>query len=146
MAKDNDQHFPVTPAGSVYPKDYLVAVFDDLQDAEKAVQALRDAGFGAEDIRLLRGQELIERFQNVENVEKKQNLLSRLASAFRGAEEGADTAAYLEEARRGHSILNVYAGKAERAEQISNILTRYHAHLIKYYGNWTITNLPTPDV
>ena len=146
MAKDKDQQFPVTPSGGMYPKDYVVAVFDDLQDAEKAVQALRKAGFGVEDIRLLRGQELVARFQNVENVEKKQNPLSRLTGAFQGAEEGADTAAYLEEARKGHSILNVYAGNTERAEQISNILTRYRAHLIKYYGNWTITDLPTRDV
>ena len=146
MAKDKDQQFPITPAGGMYPKDYVVAVFDDLQDAEKAVQELQKTGFGAEDIRLLRGQELIERFQNVENVEKKQNPLSRLAGAFQGAEEGDDTVAYLEEARKGHSILNVYAGKTERAEQISDILTRYHAHHIKYYGHWAITNLPTRDV
>ncbi len=146
MAQDRDPNFPINPAGNVHPKDYVVAVFNDQNDAEKAVQALRDAGFGANDIRLLSGQELTERFHEVETVEKKRNPLSRLAGAFvQGAEEEGDTAAYLEEARRGHTILNVYAGKPEQVKRISELLSKHHAHKIKYYGTWTITNFPTPN-
>ncbi len=145
MAKDREEHFPVAATGDVNPKNYVVAVIDDQQEAEKVVQALRDAGFGSNDIRVLSGQELLERHHNVEHVEKKRDVISRLAGAFgEGAEEGSDTASYLEEARKGHAILNVYAGKPEQADSISGILARHHARLIKYYGKWFIATYPTP--
>jgi len=145
MAKDRDEHFPVSPTGNVNPKNYVVAVIDDQKEAEKVVQGLREAGFGSNDIRLLGGQELLERYHDVEQGEKKQNVFERIAGAFvQGAEEGGDTATYMQEARRGHAILNVYAGKPEQADRISAILAKHHARLIKYYGSWSIANYPTP--
>jgi hypothetical protein len=146
MAKDRDENFPVASSGNVNPKNYVVAVIDDQKEAEKVEQALREAGFGSNDIRVMRGKELLDRQHDVEQDEKKQNVFSRLAGAFgEGAEEGGDTATYMQEARKGHVILNVYAGKAEQADKISAILAKYHARLIKYYGNWSIANYPTPN-
>jgi hypothetical protein len=94
----------------------------------------------------MHGRELLEHHKDVEKDEKKQNVFSRLVGAFgEGAEEGGDTATYMEEARHGHVILNVYAGNADEAEKISAILAKFHARKIKYDGNWSIANYPTPN-
>ncbi len=36
MAKDREEHFPVAATGDVNPKNYVVAVIDDQQEAWKS--------------------------------------------------------------------------------------------------------------
>ncbi len=138
MPQESDTH-----SGALYPNNYVIAVIDNPQDAEKAVQTLRDAGYGSEDIRLFRGQELVEMLQEKE---QKQGVMDRIASAFlRGSDDGDDLQKYVEEARKGHSVINVYERKSENANHIRDILAPFHAHTIKHFGTWTITNIQTPQ-
>lgn len=136
----HDSNFPQRPSGAIYPKNYVVGVINDPQEAERSVQALQEAGFAHQDIRLFHIEELIE---HVQEAEKRRNPLQRLVATFQqGTDEGDDTQVYLEEARLGHHILNVHAANKAQVERVREIITTYHAHTIKYFGTWTIADLP----
>src|SRR5689334_8752652 len=81
--------FPEAP----FPHKYVHCVFDDLQDARQAVQALRAAGFDARDIQTMRGRDYMEA------VEQGQTLVSFFSSS--------DYDGHLHEARQGKHILAV---------------------------------------
>ena len=125
----HDSNFPQRPSGAIYPKHYVVGVINDPQEA----------GFAHHDIRLFHNEELIE---HVQQAEKRRNPLQRLVATFQqGTDEGDDTQVYVEEARLGHHILNVYASNEAQVERVRDIITTYHAHTIKYFGTWTIADL-----
>jgi hypothetical protein len=135
-----EREFPLTRPGAVYPKHYIMAVIDDVKEAEDAVAQLRHAGIPAEDIRLFEHHEVLE---YAENTERTRSLRSRIADVFQAitSDEDAHVLIYVEEALRGHAILNVYAPTDERAERVKNILVAHHARTIKYFGRWAITIL-----
>jgi hypothetical protein len=60
------------------------------------------------------------------------------------SDEDVHVLIYVEEALRGHAILNVYAPTPEQAEQIKDILVDHHARTIKYFGRWAITVIEEP--
>jgi hypothetical protein len=70
-------------------------------------------------------------------------LRSRIADVFQTItlDEDAHMLIYVEEALRGHAILNVYAPADEQVERIKGILVAHHARTIKYFGRWAITVL-----
>ena len=72
-------NFPQTPSGAIYPKNYVVGIIDDPQEAKRAVQALQEAGFARQDIRLFHNEELIA---HVQEAEKQGNALQRLVATF----------------------------------------------------------------
>jgi hypothetical protein len=57
------------------------------------------------------------------------------------SDEDAHVLIYVEEALRGHTILNVYVPTSEQAERVKDILADYHARTIKYSGHWAINVL-----
>jgi hypothetical protein len=125
----HDSNFPERPSGVIYPKNYVVGVIDDPQEAERAVQALQEAGFTHQDIRLFHNEEVIA---HVQEAKKRRNRLQRLVAAFQqGTDEGDDIQVYVEEARLGHHILNVHAANDAQVERVRDIITTYHAHTIK---------------
>ncbi len=139
-----DTNFPYTSLGVPYPKHYVVGVIDDLQEAERAVQALLQVGFTATDIRLRTGQEVLE--VRREHDEQKPKLLTRIVETINDAssdDELNETDVYAEEASEGHNILNVYARTSDQITSAQNVLAAHYAHTIKYFGDWTITELPS---
>ncbi len=138
--KAQDPNFPFNNViGIPYPKHYVVGVIDNLQEAEKAVQALRNAGYDGENIRLYRRQEVV---QLAQDQEKKQNILTRLAIAL-DEDEDVEVQFFEEEACRGHHLLHVYAPTAVLVDRARDIFVAYHAHTIKYFGSWAIADLPS---
>jgi hypothetical protein len=117
-----------------------MAVIDEVKEAEDAVQELQKAKVPAGDIRLFERHEII---QYVEDAETNRGLRSRIADVFQAivSDEDAHVLVYVEEALRGHAILNVYAATVEEAEQVKEILVKHHARTIKYFGRWAITIL-----
>lgn len=138
--KTQKRTFPLTQPGAVYPKHYIMAVIDEVKEAEDAVQALSHAGIPEEDIRLFESHEVLE---HAEHTEQTRSLGSRIADVFQSVTSDEDTHVlfYVEEALRGHAILNVYAPTDEQAERIKDILVAHHARAIKYFGRWAITLL-----
>ena len=131
----------VFPADS-YPRKYVHSVFDDLQDAAQAIQALRAAGYDAGEIHFMESRDYV---QAVERGNQQQsglfNQLMRFVSSF--DYDFADM--YLREAYRGHHILAVRLSRYEQIEQVRDLLAPRHAHLIKYIDTWTVADLsPSP--
>jgi nucleotide-binding universal stress UspA family protein len=139
-AETQERAFPLTRPGAVYPKHYIMAVIDEVKEAQDAVQALYKAGIPAEDIRLFESHEVLE---YAEHTERTRSLGSRIADVFQAitSDEDAHVLVYVQEALRGHAILNVYAPTDEQVEQVKDILVAHHARTIKYFGRWAITIL-----
>ena len=139
MAQAYSPKFPQTVSGSLYPRNYVVAVIDDMWEAEQAAQAFLDAGYSVRDIRLMRSSEALER---IEELEHGRNWLQRFLSSFQGTTDETGAQVYKFEAEKGHHILHIHAISPQEVEQIRDILEVYHAHTIKYFGTWSVEDLP----
>lgn len=113
--------------GAPFPRKYVHSVFVNLQDARKAAQTLRAAGFDEHDIYVLEGSDLVEAMS------RSQTLLGSLTSM--------DYDAYLREASRGSSFLVLRPANYAQLEQIRHLLVLHHAHLAKYIDTWTVAEL-----
>jgi hypothetical protein len=125
--------------GTFSPTHYVVAAFDTEEQAKRTLQALREAEFRAEDVRLWSGAEVLERHQAFL---KQQNLLDRVGAvvAMLGTEQEA-MQQYLTMAEQGHFFLTVYAPQPELVERAAIILANNQAHATRYYDHWTVADL-----
>lgn len=135
----HDERFPQSPGGSLYPTHYVVGVIDDLREAEQAEQAFKDAGYDAGGIRLFEGQEAVEKAQKLE---EQKNWLQQFLSSFQDTTDETGVSIYRKEAHRGHNILNVRADSRQEVESIRDLMTQFHAHALKYFGPWSVEDLP----
>ena len=125
------------------PTNYVIGAIDQLQEAEQAVQALQGAGYAASDILLIPSQDFIEAMQ-----QRKQQSSSFEKAAhkfFISSDEGFPADVYLQQVQRGAQILAVYTTTADQAQQIAQVLSKYHAHQLNYFSRWTTTNFPSTD-
>jgi hypothetical protein len=124
----------------LFPRKHVVSVIDSLPNAEKAVQALREAGYDEKGIYLIHGQDFVE---GLKETQQSASGLAKLIHGFQATtDEGFAGDMYLKEAEQGHEVLAVYAPKAEEANRIRDVIIRYNAHLIKYFGEWAVEDLP----
>jgi hypothetical protein len=126
LSVSSERAFPAAP----FPRKHVHSVFDDLQDAVQAVQALQAAGYDASDIHLMAS------WDYMEAVERRQTPMSFLSSIDEGFVD-----VYLHEARRGHYILAVRLSRYEQILRVRNLLAARHAHLVKYVDTWTFADL-----
>ncbi|MBA2677918.1 MAG: hypothetical protein H0U76_05925 [Ktedonobacteraceae bacterium] len=126
------------------PTNYVIGAIDQLQEAQQAVQALQDAGYAAPDILLISSQDFIEAIK-----QREQQKISSFEKAahkfFISSDEGFPMDTYLQQVQRGAHILAVYTSTADQAQQIAQILNKYHAHQLNYFSRWTTTNFPSTD-
>jgi hypothetical protein len=120
--------------GTWFPFDYVMAVLDNADDAEKAVKDLRDAGFHAEDIQLLHGEEAAARLdvdcQHCNLVKHLTRWLWSFATV-----EGLILSEYAKEGRAGHHVLGVHIYQSEEVRRAAEILKAHHAHRIERFGH-----------
>lgn len=123
-----------------YTEDYVVAVIDDLQEAEAAADALHQAGFGMGEVRLFDGAQVAGR---IDETEKRRSLLERAVVSVRStaSDESLISEDYEEEAREGHQIVVVHTESQEQVNQAYHILRAHHGHAIEHFGRWVITDL-----
>jgi hypothetical protein len=126
------------------PEEYVVAVIDDLSEAETARTALHLADFGAGEMRLFRGALAAEK---LDETEKQRTLLERATVSVRGvvSDECIISEDYEAEARADHQILVVETRQPEQVEQAYRILRAHHGHSIEHFGRWVITDLWQED-
>ncbi len=136
MTAEDGNRLPPTLWGTVYWTDHVIAVVDEHAEAEKAVEALRAAGFPAE-TSAWTGERVTK--THAEYLERR-NPLQRLGSAL-PSEEGTVQDDLVEEAGKGHSILTVPAASDEQAEKARDILRAHGAHYIRHYRANTIVEL-----
>jgi len=143
MNQADNPKFPQTIVGSLYPTNYVVAVIDNLEEAQLAEQAFRERGYAIGASRLMSSQEALAK---ISELEQKKNSLQRFLSSFQAAtdETGADI--YQFEAKLGHHIFYVRALSQREIDQIRDLLADYHAHTLKFFGLWSVMDIPPRQV
>lgn len=126
--------------GAWYPKDYVISVVDDIEEAERAAEALRQAGFPEAEVRLFRSEEIVGALREAA---AHRNVFQRIGAAIQReiTEEGAANKEYDEDAMAGRHILTVMAVESEEIERARKVLVEHGARRIMHYKKWTITDL-----
>ena len=132
--------------GTNYPKNTMLAIADDRATAERAVQALHDAGFSEDDIYLLNGREAWEKIQ-----QKKadRNIFERIFDSIQelDAESGRNSPQdYLTALKEGRSNVIVRAHDDESRHRAYEALKNSGAHNISYRWRAVIEDLPEGDI
>jgi hypothetical protein len=138
--------FPQTLVGSLYPTNYIVAVFDDLRDARQAARAFYDSGYEENTVRVMDARETLAR---IEQLDAQKNPFQRFFSSFQGATDETGAQIYRFEATQGHHMLYVRACASSirtcstrEIGQIRAILKAHRAHTVKFFGTWAVEDIP----
>ena len=132
--------------GTNYPKDTMLAIADDHATAERAAQALRDAGLPTVISFVLDGHEAWEKIQ-----QKKadRNIFERIFDNIQelDAESGRNSPQdYLAALKDGHSNVIVRAHDDESRHRAYEALKNSGAHNITYQWRAVIEDLPKGDI
>lgn len=140
--REQMEHTPFPPASHTLGErvNWVIGVIDDPAEADRAMQAARQAGFAERDLLVFHGGEALAEKQVKDEV---RNPLERAFAAVAETmtDPGAYEDAYLAEASRGHSLVNIHTNTQEQIERALAVLKRHHAHLIKHFGRWATTEL-----
>lgn len=119
------------------PRGCLVSVIDDPRVAQQALRALHGVGFGDNDLRLVLPDEITQIGDTPANC----GWFTRIARGVGSlGDESVVAAGYLDEARRGHQLLIVYAPRADLKRGAHAVVAGHQAHGMMYYGRWVITS------
>jgi hypothetical protein len=134
------RHGPLsTLFGTFYPTDYVVAVFDEIEQADQALAQLRQAGWPEEEVGRQTGEAVLA---NHQATHAHQNLFQRIGHAL-SSDEGNVLEQYLDEARAGHAFVTAYAPTKEQTHKASAILASYGGYRMRHYGEWTFSDIPS---
>ena len=140
MTKDTTvQHVSSTLS---VPRKHVVGVFDSWQEGEQAVQALVDAGYHTEDIVFIPSQDFPSAFQ--EHVRKEGRFWQMMHQLQVTTDEGSVGELFLAAARPGSHISIIAVPQREHVDDVSAILFKHGARLVKYIGNWSVEDLFPP--
>jgi len=135
-----ETHFPAASDNLTQTQDWLVGVIDNPQDAERATQALYDAGFAQGDVMTLHGPAAVQRLNAKD---EQRNIVSKVYSTLTNtlSDAGRFEGDYANEAHAGHSVMNVHVVEPDRVEQARQILAAHNAHTLRYFSRWNIIGL-----
>src|SRR5215470_2786712 len=113
FAQDASQPgIPPISFGNIYPRDDVVAVFDDRESADRALQALIEVGIPQDDVDVIDAESVLATDREVrQHRGPLARLESWLSTAF--SDDAADYASYIHEAERGHHLVIVHAQDAD---------------------------------
>jgi hypothetical protein len=126
-----------TLAGAFYPMNDVLGVIHDRATAERAVQALREAGVPAGDVDLLDGPWFAEAMGSIE---RHGGVGARLAALLQ-TDERRLVERYVAEAEQGHCIVAVHAPQPQGVERARRVLAAHGAREMRHYGRSVITDL-----
>jgi hypothetical protein len=119
-----------------YPNDYIFAVIDNHEDAERAVSDLRKAGFHADNVRLLHGGESMEYIdagcQHCNFFQQLLRAVWRVATV-----EGMTLSELEDEGRSGRDVIAVHLENREQVETARDILSIHNARHIEHFQHGT---------
>ena len=130
-----DTHF-----GTYYPTGYVVAVVDDRDQANRAVQALRSAGVPTDQVRVMSGDEVLA----IDREFKESQSFGQRLGGMLAADEGEAVQQYVEAAQRGHALVTVPAPELAEAQRINGVLAEHGAHGVRHYGRLMMSVLTPP--
>jgi hypothetical protein len=120
-----------------YPLDDIVAVIDDRSAAERAVQALKDAGVSESDVDLVDGAWFA---QAARSAVEQRGMFRRLAHLL-PTDESQMAGQYVEEAEQHHDIIVVHAPHPDDIERARGVLVAHGAREMHHYGRRVIRDL-----
>ena len=135
MSEQRDWPLERSAKGSLRPwffsaRGYVMVLFEDGDEAQRAEQGLIDHGVPESDIRVYRSEEILDILSRLERER------SPLAKAV--VELTIDRVArerYVANAKAGGSALWLYAGTQERADWLVRLLADYDYRSVRYYGD-----------
>jgi hypothetical protein len=126
-----------TKLGQFYPLDDIFAVIDDRATAERAVQALKDAGVSDGDVDLLDGAWFAEAMRSAR---RQFGVAQRLAHLL-PTDESLLVRRYVAEADQGHLIAIVHAERPDDVERARSVLAAHGAREMRHYERHVIRDL-----
>lgn len=128
-----------------YPTNRVVGTVGDAGKTQAATDALLQAGFHREDIEILHGEEDLKR---LDRAGAEPGFLAqfqrRVIRAFEAFEEFRHVAHHLEDIRAGRFVIMVLAKRRVQRMVAADILNRYGARFVGFYGRWAWEALPAP--
>jgi hypothetical protein len=121
-----------------YPTNKVVGIIDDPDDAKAALRDLRAAGFTADEIEVLTGEEGAHR---IDVTGEGHGLLARIVRSVQklvGNYESVHVRRHEQELLAGHYGIGVTAKEQEAREKVCEILKSHKGHFINFYGKWAV--------
>jgi hypothetical protein len=141
MSESHDWPFEQPAGGSLRPwyltaTGYLVVLFSDLQEAERARRGLVEAEVSEQDLRLYASEEIMD---ILARLQKERSILARAVAAL--AADASARQRFLDNARTGGAALWLIAPTRDRADQLVGLLADYGYRSLRYYGEDGVTDL-----
>jgi hypothetical protein len=130
----------------------LMAVLDTADAAAAATEALEQAGFGADELLVLRGDRDADRIDSLGNAGGSWTRARRLLS-FTLADQMVDLAVYVAALRDGRTVLSVLVVGDAAKDRARRALVGAGAHFMNFFGRfatedivpWRGPELPLPN-
>ena len=121
----------------LYPTNKVIGIIDDPNDCKAALKDLKDAGFTANEIEVLSGEE------DARRLDPTGEQHGPLARFVRWIEKAGDmeiehVTRHEQEVQAGHFGIGVQAKEPEAREKVLQILKAHNGHFINFYGHWAI--------
>jgi hypothetical protein len=130
-----------TSAFIAYPIDKVVGFIDDLGDVKAALGDLRAAGFKAEDIQVLTGEEGARRIDvNGDEHGELAHILRSIQKTL-GDYEIPHAKRHEQELLAGHFGIGVTAKDEEDRNKVRDIPKSHNGHFVNFYGRWVMEPL-----
>jgi hypothetical protein len=141
MTESHDWPFEQPAGGSLRPwyltaTGYLVVLFSDLEEAERARRGLVEAEVSEQDLRLYTSEEILD---ILARLQKERSILARAVAAL--AADASARQRFLDNARTGGAALWLVAPTRDRADQLVGLLADYGYRSLRYYGEDGVTDL-----
>jgi hypothetical protein len=141
MTESHDWPFEQPAGGSLRPwyltaTGYLVVLFSDLQEAERARRGLVEAEVSEQDLRLYASEEILD---ILARLQKERSILARAVAAL--AADASARQRFLDNARTGGAALWLVAPTRDRADQLVSLLADYGYSSLRYYGEDGVADL-----
>jgi hypothetical protein len=125
------------------PSKHVGGVFDSLQEGEQAVQELVDAGYHSQDITFIPSQDFPS---SVRERSQKDGFFRRIMHQLQlTTDEGTLAELHLVAARAGSHFIAISVPQREHVAEVSAILFKHGARLVRYIGTWSIEDLFSSD-
>jgi hypothetical protein len=115
---------------------YLMVLFRDHAEAERAHQGLIERDVAPEELRLYEAEEIL---RNLARLREERSILARAVAAL-AADAGAKQR-FLDNARTGGSAMWLVAPTKDRADQLVGLLADYSYSYLRYYGQEGVSDL-----
>jgi hypothetical protein len=112
------------------PEGFLIAILEDVDQAEQARAALAGAGFAEGDLRVYSSQEILDSW---ERFQAERSLAQRVVGAV--TDDPATIEAYFGDARQGRSALWVHVPEDADAKRAVRVLADHPVLHLRHYGH-----------